>query len=140
MFSLAKICAGAMFAYFFLQLLVFIHGKRWDLLSTPMGYWFLLEMLGFVLLPMILFVVGYRKNNSLIVKIATIFTMIGVVLNRLNVSIIGYRWDALHHYVPSWMEVVVSLTVIFTQIWIFRWVISRMPVLSESPSWVKEEK
>ncbi len=29
--GLSKICAGAMFAYLFLQILVFIHGKRWDL-------------------------------------------------------------------------------------------------------------
>jgi hypothetical protein len=31
-----KIFAVAMFAYFFLQVLVLIHGKRWDLLNTPM--------------------------------------------------------------------------------------------------------
>ena len=50
--GLAKICAGTMFAYFFLKLLVFIHGQSWDLLNTQMGYWFLLEMLVLVLLPM----------------------------------------------------------------------------------------
>ena len=53
--GLSKICAVAMFAYFFLQILVFVHGKHWDLLNTPMGYWYLIEMIGFVLLPMILF-------------------------------------------------------------------------------------
>ena len=61
--GLSKICAGTMFAYFFLQLLVFIHGKRWDLLNTPMGYWFLLEMIGFVLIPMLLFFYSYRRRN-----------------------------------------------------------------------------
>ncbi|MEI8049690.1 MAG: NrfD/PsrC family molybdoenzyme membrane anchor subunit [Bacteroidota bacterium] len=135
--GLSKICAGTMFAYFFLQLLVFIHGQRWDLLSTGMGYWFLLEMLGFVLLPMALFFVSYRKNNLTMIKIAAIITILGVILNRLNVTIIGFRWDALVRYVPSWMEVVVAMAVIFTQIWIFRWVINRMPVLRDSPSWVK---
>jgi Ni/Fe-hydrogenase subunit HybB-like protein len=44
--GLSKICAVTMFAYFFLQMLVFVHGKRWDLLNTPMGYWYLLEMFG----------------------------------------------------------------------------------------------
>ena len=33
-----------------------------------------------------------------------------------------------------------TFTVIFTEIWIFRWVINRMPVLKDSPEWVKEEK
>jgi Ni/Fe-hydrogenase subunit HybB-like protein len=138
--GLSKICAGTMFAYFFLQLLVFVHKQRWDLLDTAMGYWFLLEMLGFVLLPMILFFLSYRKNNITVIKIAAILTILGVILNRLNVSIIGFRWDMAVRYVPSWMEVVVSMAVIFMQIWIFRWVINRLPVLRESPAWVNEHK
>jgi Ni/Fe-hydrogenase subunit HybB-like protein len=138
--GLSKICAGTMFAYFFLQLLVFVHKQRWDLLATGMGQWFLLEMLGFVLLPMILFFISYRNNNITMIKVAAILTMIGVILNRLNVSIIGYRWDAVVRYVPSWMEVVVALAIIFTQIWVFRWVINRMPVLRDSPSWVTEHQ
>jgi len=138
--GLSKICAGTMFAYFFLQLLVFIHGQHWDLLNTGMGHWFLLEMLGFVLFPMILFFVSYRNNNITMIRIAAFLTMIGVIMNRLNVSIIGYRWDAAVRYVPSWMEVIVALTVIFIQIWIFRWVINRLPVLRDSPSWANEHK
>jgi len=138
--GLSKICAGTMFAYFFLQLLVFIHGQHWDLLNTGMGHWFLIEMLGFVLIPMILFFISYRNNNIAMIRIAACLTMIGVIMNRLNVSIIGYRWDAAVRYVPSWMEVIVALTVIFIQIWIFRWVINRMPVLRDSPSWANEHK
>jgi Ni/Fe-hydrogenase subunit HybB-like protein len=135
--SLAKICAGTMFAYFFLKLLVFIHDQRWDLLTTPMGYWFLLEIFGFILLPMILFFYSYRTNNIAMVKVASVLTMLGVIINRLNVTVIGFRWDSAVHYIPSWMEIVVTLAVIFTEIWIFRWVITRMPVLRESPSWAK---
>ncbi len=138
--GLSKICAGAMFAYFFLQLLVFIHGKNWDLLNTPMGYWFLVEMIGFVLIPMMLFIYSYRTSNIFLVRLAAIVTMIGIIINRLNVTVIGFRWDAAVHYVPSWMEIVVTLAVIFTEIWIFRWIINRMPVLRESPDWVNEEK
>ena len=136
--SLSGICAGAMFAYLFLQLLVFIHAKRWEYLNTTMGYWFLVEMIGFVFIPMLLFFYSYRRNNIFIIKIAAILTMIGVILNRLNVTVIGFRWDALSHYYPTWMEYVVTLAVIFTEIWIFRWVILRMPVLRESPAWAKE--
>ncbi len=138
--GLAKICTGTMFAYFFLQMLVFIHGQRWDLLNTPMGYWFILEMVGFVLAPMILFFIAYRKSNVFLIRLAAILTMMGVILNRLNVTVIGFRWDAPIRYVPSWMELVVTMAVIFTEIWIFRWVVNRLPVLKESPEWVKDEK
>ena len=138
--GLSKICAGAMFAYFFMQALIFIHGQHWALINTPMGYWFLLEMLGFVLLPMILFFVSSRSGNIPMIKIAAIMTMVGVILNRLNVTVIGFRWDLAIRYIPSWMELVVTLAVIFTEIWIFRWVINRMPVLRDPPSWAKENK
>jgi Ni/Fe-hydrogenase subunit HybB-like protein len=138
--GLSKICAGAMFAYFFLQILVFVHGKQWNLLNTPMGYWYLTEMVGFVLLPMMLFFFSYRRNNILLIKVASIITMVGIIINRLNVTVIGFRWDAATHYFPSWMEIVVTMAVIFTEIWIFRWVINRMPVLRESPNWIKDIK
>jgi Ni/Fe-hydrogenase subunit HybB-like protein len=138
--GLSKICAVAMFAYFFLQVLVFVHGERWDLLTTPMGYWFLLEMIGFVLLPMLLFFYSYRRSNIFLIKVAAILTMLGVIINRLNVTVIGFRWDAAIRYIPTWMELAVTLAVIFTEIWIFRWVINRMPVLRESPEWAKDKE
>lgn len=137
--GLAKICTGAMFAYFFLQLLVFIHGQHWDLLLTPMGYWFMLEMIGFVLFPMILFFISYRKSSVFLIRLAAIITMLGVILNRLNVTVIGFRWDAPIRYVPSWMELVVTAAVILTEIWIFRWVVNRLPVLKDGPSWAKDQ-
>jgi Ni/Fe-hydrogenase subunit HybB-like protein len=137
--GLSKICAVTMLAYFFLQLLVFVHGKRWDLLNTPMGYWYILEMIGFVLFPMALYFYSYRRNNILMIKVAAVLTMVGVILNRLNVTVIGFKWAASVRYVPTWMEIVVTLAVMFTEIWIFRWVINRMPVLRESPSWVNEK-
>jgi len=133
--SLSKICAVAMFAYFTLNVLVFIHEKRWSLLNTPMGYWYLTEIIGFVLLPMILFFMSYRKKNITMIRVASLMTMAGIVLNRLNISVIGFKWDSVSHYYPSWMEITVTLTVIFTEIWIFRWVIRRLPVLREAPGW-----
>jgi Ni/Fe-hydrogenase subunit HybB-like protein len=105
-----------------------------------MGYWYLLEMFGFVLLPMMLFFLSYRRSNIFLVKVAAIMTMLGVILNRLNVTVIGFRWDEAIRYVPTWMELAVTLAVIFTEIWIFRWVINRMPVLRESPKWVNDKK
>jgi Ni/Fe-hydrogenase subunit HybB-like protein len=137
--GLSKICAVTMFAYFFLQLLVFVHGGRWELLNTPMGYWYILEMTGFVLLPMALYFYSYRRHNVSLIKVAAVLTMLGVILNRLNVTVIGFKWAASVRYIPTWMELVVTLAVIFTEIWIFRWVINRMPVLRESPSWVNEK-
>ena len=76
--SLSKICAFSMFVYLFLHILVFVHGHRWIYINTPMGYWFLLEMLGFVVIPMLLFVRSFRKSNILLTRIAAILTIIGI--------------------------------------------------------------
>lgn len=138
--GLAKVCAIAMLAYFFLQVLDFAHKQQWHLINTPMGYWYLTEMLGFVLLPMMLFIYGYRRDNTTVIKVAAILTMLGIIINRLNVTVIGFRWDAASHYYPSWMEIVITLAVIFTEIWIFRWIIRRMPVLKEPPLWARKNK
>jgi len=135
--GLAKICAVSMLVYFFLKILSFVHGKHFDLINSPMGYWYLVEMLGFVLLPMLLFFYSYRKQNVFITQMAALLTILGIVINRLNITVIGFRWDATTPYFPSWMEIVVTLTVLFIEIWIFRWVINRLPVLREPPSWVK---
>ncbi len=136
--SLSKICTVTLFVYFFLQILTFIHGKNWMYLNTPMGYWYLTEMLGFVLLPMILFYYSFRKQSLTLIKIASILTMLGIIINRLNITVIGFRWDAATHYIPSWMEIVVTLTVLFVEIWVFRWIIRRLPVLSEDPNWANK--
>jgi Ni/Fe-hydrogenase subunit HybB-like protein len=88
---------------------------------------------------MVLFFISYRKQNILLIRIASLVTMIGIIINRLNVTVIGFKWDAAQHYYPSWMEITVTLAVIFTEIWIFRWIITRMPVLRDSPAWAKEE-
>ena len=135
---LSRICAFTMFIYFFLQLLVLIHGQHWSYINTPMGYWYLVEMIGFVFIPMLLFLRSFQKPGILLIRVAAIMAIVGIMLNRLNVSIIAFRWDAAVRYVPSWMEIVISISIILIQIWIFRWIISRMPVFRESPSWTKE--
>ena len=137
--GLSKICAVALFAYFTLNVLVFVHEKRWGLLNSPLGYWYLTEMLGFVLLPMVLFFISYRKQNILLIRIASLVTMIGIIINCLYFFVLGFKLIAAQHYYPSWMEITVTLAVIFTEIWIFRWIITRMPVLRDSPAWAKEQ-
>lgn len=140
--GLGKGCAGALFVYFFMKILILIHGKQWSLLATPMGTWYLIEVIGLVFLPCMLFFHGVRYQNLTVIKMAAIITMLGVIINRLNYSIIAYKWyiPLSQRYIPSWMEIVITLAIIFTEVWVFRWIVNRMPVLRESPQWVYEEK
>ncbi|MBI5503398.1 MAG: Ni/Fe-hydrogenase cytochrome b subunit [Deltaproteobacteria bacterium] len=136
--SLAKICSGTMFVYLFLKMLVFLHGQQWTHLSDPMGYWYLVEILGFVLIPCLLFLQATRSGSLTLTRTAAALTLVGIILNRLNISVIAFKWYEPVRYVPSWMEVEVTLGVICAEIWAFRWIVNRMPVFTESPRWVHE--
>ena len=99
--GLGKICAGAMFVYFFLKILIFVHGRHWSLLNTPMGYWYLTEVLGLVLLPCFLFLQGVRNGNLAVIRVAAVLTMAGIIINRLNISVIAFKWYARSDYFPA---------------------------------------
>ena len=137
--GLARICAGTMYVYFFLKVLVFIHGQHWNYLGTPMGWWYLVEIVGFVLIPVRLFTQAVRFRNLSLIKVAAVLTLIGIVLNRLNVSIIAYKWYAVQHYVPSWMELEITLGVVVAEILVLRWIVNRMPILRDPPEWAIEQ-
>ena len=128
-----------MFVYIFLQGLLFIHERRWLYIDSPMGFWYLTELIGLVLIPCIFFMHGLQRESTLSIRIAAILSIVGVILNRLNVSIIAFRWYTPARYIPSWMEVEITLAIIFAEIWIFRWVIRRMPVLNKPPQWALDQ-
>ena len=61
-------------------------------------------------------------------------TVVGVVVNRLNISVIAFNWAGPERYVPSWMELTVTLTIVTLGLLTFRWIVNRMPVLREHPA------
>jgi len=137
--GLAKGSASVMAAYLFLKVIDLTHGHQLGLLLTPMGYWYLVEVAGFTLLPLVLYVVAIRKQSTRLVQGTAILTAIGVILNRLNISVIAFKWYEAVRYYPSWMEIWVTLAVISMELWVFRWVITRMPILGAPPDFTAEE-
>jgi Ni/Fe-hydrogenase subunit HybB-like protein len=133
--GLAKAGAVVLFAYFFLKLQGLADGGHWALLNTPYGYWFLFEVLGFVLLPSLLFAYGARSGRVRLVRGVAAWTVLGVVVNRLNVAIIAMNWNVPERYFPSGMEIMTSITIIATGVLVFRFIVNRMPVLAELPEY-----
>jgi Ni/Fe-hydrogenase subunit HybB-like protein len=137
--GLGRICGMTMFVYLFLQILVFVHGRRWAYIGTGWGDWYLFELLGLVLVPALLFIKGFRDESIPTIRTASVLTLVGIVVNRLNVSVIAFKWYAAVRYVPTWMEIAVSLAVIAAELWVFRWIVTRMPVLGPSVELVEDE-
>ena len=70
---------------------------------------FLLEMLGGVALPAILLSSRRVRNMPRGLLVASSLVMAGIVLNRMNVCWIGMSVSDQLSYIPTWMEVAVSL-------------------------------
>jgi Ni/Fe-hydrogenase subunit HybB-like protein len=140
-YGLARAGAIIFFAYFFLKMQGVIDMHAWGYLLSGWGAWFAVEMLGFVLLPAILYAVGARNMNANLVRIGGVLGVLGIALNRLNVSVIAFNWNlpAAERYSPSWMEVTVSLTLVVLGIQLFRFCVNRMPIMSEHPDYAGSE-
>jgi Ni/Fe-hydrogenase subunit HybB-like protein len=129
MLGLAKAGAVVMFAYFFLKLQGVIDNHALGLIGVGFyGKWWLLEMLGFVLAPSLMFAWGARNRKVGIVRFAAVLGVTGIVVNRLNVSFIAYNYNQAVRYWPSWMEISVSIALVVIGVLAFRWIVNRMPV------------
>ena len=132
--GLAKAGAVVMFAYFFLKLQGVIDNHAWGFIGQGfLGKWWLVEMLGFVLTPCLLYAWGARHQRVLAVRVAGVIAVLGIILNRLNVSIIAWDYHNPNHYWPSAIELFVSLTLVTCGVLAFRWIVNRMPVLRSTP-------
>ena len=107
------------------------------MLLTGYGAWYLFEIVGFILVPSLLYAYGARNGFATLIRGVAAWTVVGVVVNRLNVSVIAMNWQVSPHYFPSWMEMMTTLTVITMGVLSFRWIVNRMPVLHEDPRYAE---
>lgn len=136
--GLGKGAAVVMYVYFALKVIGVAHDNHWALLGTPYGMWFMVEVLGFILLPALAFTYGVKTKSVLAVRIAAFYAVAGILLNRLNVSIVAFNWQLpghLHHIIPPWREVVIVLTITTIHVLVFRWLLNRLPILREEPGY-----
>lgn len=136
--GLGKGACIAMFVYFTLKMIGVAHDDNWALLGTPYGRWFLVEVLAFVLLPGIVMSRGVKAGSARMVRAGAFWALAGVILNRLNISVIMFNWNLPGHFhaiVPPAREAFIVLAVAMIHILVFRWILNRMPVLREHPDY-----
>lgn len=127
--------------YFFLKLVGLALDNNWHYLLTGYGAMYSLELLGFVALPALMYAVGVREKNLKIIRWAAVLTVLGIVLNRFNVSWFAFNWQlpAAERYFPSWMEVAVSIYIVTVGLLVFRFIATRMPIFHEHPDFKEAE-
>jgi Ni/Fe-hydrogenase subunit HybB-like protein len=135
--GLAKAGAVTLAVYFAIKLVGLTIEDEWPLLATGWGAWFLVELLGFVLLPCLMFAVAYRERRLGLARAAAVITALGIMLNRFNITFVAFNWNLppAERYLPSWMEIWVTVAFITFAVVVFRWIASRMPIMYEHPEW-----
>ena len=136
-FGLAKGAAVVLATYFGVKLVALSLENEWRLLATGWGAWYLLELIGFVVLPCLLFTVAFRERRLGLARVAAAMTVFGVVLNRFNVTFIAFNWQVPHEmrYTPAWTEAWVTVSLITLAVVVFRWIANRMPIMYEHPDY-----
>lgn len=128
----------SMYAYFALKVLALAQDDRWSLLGTSWGAWYLVELLGFVGLPMVVMTFAVKNKIVGLVRSTAVYAIIGTVLNRVNVNLIAWQWDKpqhWHHIIPPWTELLMIAAMITLHILVFRWIMNRFPVTRELPEY-----
>jgi Ni/Fe-hydrogenase subunit HybB-like protein len=136
-FGLAKAAAVTLAIYFSIKIVALALEDEWHLLGTGWGAYWLFEVVGFVLLPCVLFAVAYRERRIFLVRVAAVITVIGIMLNRFNITFVAFNWNkpTAETYIPSWMEIWVTVAFITFAVVVFKWIANRMPIMYEHPDW-----
>ncbi|MCF8086017.1 MAG: Ni/Fe-hydrogenase cytochrome b subunit [Desulfohalobiaceae bacterium] len=132
-----KAAAFVLAGYVSLKLLGLAVDNDWSYLMTGFGALFLVELLGFFALPAYIFAIGARERRTGLIKWAAGWSVLGIVLNRINVSLVAYNWKLTvgEHYFPGWMEFGLTIFIVTLGLVLYRYCATRMPVLHEHPEY-----
>ncbi len=104
-----------------------------DILSLDYeGRMFLVEFVLGVILPVVLMSFRRLRANPDWLVASSFLAVLGFVVNRLNVSITGMERAAGVHYLPSVMEIVVSLALVATGMAVFAFAVRFFPIFPDS--------
>jgi hypothetical protein len=82
-----------------------------------------------VILSLVLLTSGIRNNNITLIRMGAWTTILGVVLNRLNVYMFTFNWQNGHIHVPPTLEIIITVTVYAVYIVTYRAILYRWPIL-----------
>ena len=132
--DLAKAASVVLFIYLAARGADLIARDAWPLLLEPnlqaISFW--AEIGLGVIVPAIIFAIKpLRYKPAVLFGGALMVVLFGVVLNRLNVGIIGLLPYTGNIYSPSWMEVVVTITLVTAGVIAFGLAAKYLPVFPE---------
>ncbi len=132
--DLAKAASVVLLIYLTARGVDLVMRGAWSLLFQPnlQTFAFWAEIGLGVIVPMVMFAIRpLRQKPAVLFGGAMMVVVFGVVLNRLNVGIVGLLPYTGNVYAPSWMEVVVTTTLVCLGVLVFGLAARYLPVFPE---------
>lgn len=116
-----------------LRLADFRHRDVFGLMFQPTyeARLFLAEMLLGVLAPAVLLMIGKVRRHTTGLFLAALLIVMGVVMNRLNVSITGMERSSGQIYVPAFTEIAITASIVGVGFLVFALAVKYLPVFPE---------
>ena len=132
-----KAASWVLAGYFAAKIVGITVDNNWHYLTTSYGMWYMVELLGFVGLPCLLYAIGVREKNFTLIKWTSGLTVLGIVVNRFNICLIAFNWHlpSSERYFPSWMEIAISVFLVTCGLLVFKFIVSWMPILYSHPDY-----
>lgn len=128
--GLGKGAAHALTLYLAVKVADLVARGAWPLAfqATVEATMFALEVGVGVVIPLALLWHPHTRRSPRAIGIASGLAVLGVVLNRLNVGVTGMLASSGARYVPSWMEVQITLAIVAAGILAYLWIAEHLPV------------
>jgi Ni/Fe-hydrogenase subunit HybB-like protein len=139
-FGFAKAASFVMMGYVGIKLIGIAIDNNWRYLATGWGLWFMVELVGFVVLPSFAYAIAAREKNLKLARWTAAWSVLGLVLNRLNISLVAFNWQlsSAERYFPSWMEIAISVFIVTVGVVVYRFITTHMPIFYEHPDFKGE--
>lgn len=94
---------------------------------------FWVEIMVGVVLPLALLLSSEVSRSASGLFWSALCVIVGLVLNRLNVGIVGIKVDSWQTYFPSWMEFAISIGIVSAGLILFSLAARHLPVYEHAP-------
>ncbi|MEW5719866.1 MAG: NrfD/PsrC family molybdoenzyme membrane anchor subunit [Chloroflexota bacterium] len=132
--TFAKVIPPVLGIYLLLKVIDLTMSGKWAYaFRDGMSVLFWIEIIGFVILPIVLFSMPKVRQNGRALFGAGLLVVVGVVFNRLNVSLIGWPRPADTSYFPHWMEFAITFGIIAAGVVAYALVAKFLPLFVEDP-------
>ena len=96
------------------------------------AYFLWLELTLTFVIPIAMLSFKKVRLSPQLLYLASIFTLLGFITNRLNIALIGFETYVGHHYVPKWTEFSITVMIIALGFFLFGVAVNYLPIFPKA--------